>query len=147
MAEPDDVGNIVWEDEALGLAGSSYDKAIASTTREREWVISAWAPTHLAVLLAKWFWKDDKPDVGAKKVWLDTCRYLYLPRLATEDVFASTVRDGIKRREWFGYAAGAKDGGYSGHRVRQLRHHLHRRQLAAHPPRHGPRSSGEADGW
>jgi predicted AAA+ superfamily ATPase len=114
MAEPDDVGNIVWEDEALGVAGSSYDKAIASTTREREWVISAWAPTHLAVLLAKWFWKDDKPDVGAKKVWLDTCRYLYLPRLATEDVFASTVRDGIKRREWFGYAASAKDGGYQG---------------------------------
>lgn len=114
MAEAEAVGTVVWEDEALNLSGSNYDKAIAATTKEREWVISGWAPTHLATLLARWFWKDGKPDVVAKKVWLDTCRYLYLPRLASEDVFVSTVRDGVSQHEWFGYAASAKDGAYQG---------------------------------
>jgi predicted AAA+ superfamily ATPase len=114
MAEADAVGTVLWEDEALNLAGSTYDKAITTTTREKEWVISAWAPTHLATLLAKWFWKEGKPDVGAKKVWLDTCRYLYLPRLASEDVFVSTVRDGVAHRDWFGYASSVKDGAYQG---------------------------------
>lgn len=102
-----------WEDEALNLS-SSYDKAIAQTTREKEWVIGAWAPLHLAELLKRWFWKD-KPAVSAKKVWLDTCRYLYLPRLASDDVFLGTMRDGVSHQDFFGYAANQKDGdGYQG---------------------------------
>jgi predicted AAA+ superfamily ATPase len=110
--EPDSL-ETRWEDEALNLS-SSYDKAIAQTTREKEWVIGAWAPLHLAELLKRWFWKD-KPAVSAKKVWLDTCRYLYLPRLASDEVFLGTMRDGVSHQDFFGYAANQKDGdGYQG---------------------------------
>jgi len=108
MQEPDtsgDVAKLLWEDEALTLSGSNYDKAITAAVREKEWVISAWAPTHLAGLLTRWFWKDDVLAVVARKVWLDTCRYLYMPRLLTQDVFIQTIRDGVARSEWFGYAA------------------------------------------
>ena len=45
---------------------------------------------------------------------LDTCRYLYLPRLASDAVFVDTVRDGAAHRDCFGYAAGTKDGAYQG---------------------------------
>ncbi len=113
--EADKLGEVTWEDEALALSGSSYEKAIQSAAREREWVILAWAPPHLHALLTRWFWKDDKPAAPALKVWLDTCRYLYMPRLQSSDVFASTIRDGIAHREWFGYAAAAKEEGkYAG---------------------------------
>lgn len=118
MQEPDVPNKIVWEDEALNLSGGSYDKAITSATREKEWVISAWAPTHLHALLTRWFWKQGDagmPAVGAKKVWLDTCRYLYLPRLVDDEVFTTTIRDGVGHRDFFGYAAGHRDGdGYQG---------------------------------
>jgi hypothetical protein len=83
--------------------------------RDREWVIVAWAPPHLHALLTRWFWKDDQPAVSANKVWLDTCRYLYMPRLRDAEVFAATIRDGIAHQDWFGYAAAAKEGGtYAG---------------------------------
>ena len=105
------LSKVAWEDEALSLAGSSYEKAIATTTKEKEWVISIWAPTHLRALLDKWFWKDGQVSVGAQRSWLDTCRYLYMPRLATEDVFARAVHDGVQREEWFGYAAAERQPG------------------------------------
>ncbi len=105
---------IEWEDEALGLSGSTYEKAITTATRDKEWVIPSWGPMHLAALLKQWFWKDDQPAIGAKKVWLDTCRYLYMPRLTTEDVYVQTVRDGAGHKDWFGYAAGKDGNDYQG---------------------------------
>jgi predicted AAA+ superfamily ATPase len=113
MQDPESEGGlstVVWEDEALSLAGSSYDRAIETATREREWVIKAWAPPHLGALLAKWFWKAEKPSVSITKVWFDTCRYLYMPRLVSADVFTQTVRDGVAHKDWFAYAAAEKDG-------------------------------------
>ncbi len=111
---PDGLTKILWEDETLSLSGSTYDKAIDAATREREWIISAWAPPHLHTLLAKWFWKPDKPAVSSNKVWLDTARYLYMPRLQSSDVFLQTVKDAIAHKDWLGYASGEKDGGYEG---------------------------------
>ena len=107
----DGLSKVTWEDETLSLAGSSFDKEIVRATREREWVITAWAPPHLGALLGKWFWKGDRATAPAMKVWLDTCRYLYMPRLQSADVFLQTVRDGVGHTDWFAYAAGAKDGG------------------------------------
>ena len=112
--EPDGLTKVRWEDETLSLAGSTYDKAIDAVTREREWVIGAWAPPHLHGLLAKWFWKPDGPAVSCGKVWLDTARYLYMPRLRSADVFVQTVKDAIVHRDWLGYASGGKDGVYEG---------------------------------
>jgi hypothetical protein len=118
MQDPEAEGGltrVVWEDETLALRGSSYDKAIETTTRDREWIIRAWAPAHLRGLLAKWFWKADKPAVSANKVWLDTCKYLYLPRLQSSDVFLKTIKDGVLHKEWFGYAGAEKaPGTYEG---------------------------------
>ena len=117
MQDPEAEGGlstVCWEDEALSLAGVNYDIAITNAVRDKEWVIKAWAPIHLRDLLQKWFWKEGQPDAPANKVWLDTCRYLYMPRFSSGEVFISAVSEGIKSNEWFGYAA-AKDGkGYKG---------------------------------
>jgi len=112
---PDGLTKIRWEDEALNLSGSTYDKAITAAVREKEWVIAAWAPTHLASLLSRWFWKDDAPAVGVRKVWFDSCRFLYMPRISTQEVFLQTIRDGVAHKDWFAYASGSeKDGRYTG---------------------------------
>lgn len=108
MQDPDTASGpatLTWEDESLSLAGSSYERAIDSVTKEREWIIRMWAPAHLKSLLGKWFWKNDKPSAQTSKVWQDTCRYLYMPRLASSEVFLETIRDGLMSKEWFGYAA------------------------------------------
>jgi predicted AAA+ superfamily ATPase len=108
MQEPDTASGpakIVWEDETLALAGSTYERVLDSVTKEREWIIRMWAPAHLRALLSKWFWKDERPSASTSKVWHDTCRYLYMPRLSSSEVFLETVRDGLLSTEWFGYAA------------------------------------------
>ena len=83
-------------------------KAIEAVTREREWVVKGWAPAHLATLLGRWFWKADRPSVSTQKVWLDTCRFLYMPRLLTAEVFLDAVREGTAFRDFFGYAGRAR---------------------------------------
>jgi uncharacterized protein len=108
------ISSTTWEDEALTLAGTTYDRAIEAITRDREWVIKAWAPPHLGALLTQWFWQNERGAVLANKVWLDTCRYLYLPRLASSEVFLQTLRDGVLHPDWFAYAASEKDGQYEG---------------------------------
>jgi hypothetical protein len=101
-----------WEDETLSLAGGvSYEKAIETAAKEREWVIKTWAPIHLHSLLAQWFWKDDRPAVSLTKVWLDTCKYVFMPRLASSEVFLQAIRDGVQHKEWFAYAASEKEPG------------------------------------
>jgi len=111
MQDPDadeGVSRVLWEDDALALQGSTYEKAIEAVTREREWVVKGWAPAHLATLLARWFWKADRPSVSTQKVWLDTCRFLYMPRLLTAEVFLEAVREGAAFRDFFGYAGRAR---------------------------------------
>lgn len=116
MQEADDGGvtQVSWEDETLQLSNTPYDKAIERATHDKEWVISGikgWAPKHLHDLLAKWFWKDDRPSVSVRKVWLDLCKYLYMPRLASSDVFVATIKDGIRHKDFFGYAGSEKSPG------------------------------------
>jgi hypothetical protein len=105
------VGAIEWEEATLELASGGYEKAIEAVCREREWIIGAWAPAHLAALLTRWFWKADRPIVSLSKVWNDMGRYLYFPRLSNSDVFLKTVRDGIEHVEYFGYAGSRRDDG------------------------------------
>jgi uncharacterized protein len=110
---PDGLAKIAWEDEALEIGGKPYEAAIESAVRDREWVIRQWAPPHLETLLSRWYWKD-KAAVSANRVWLDSCKYLYMPRLHTGQVFADAVRDGVAKKDWFGYAARETERGLEG---------------------------------
>ncbi len=113
---PDGLTTVHWEDEALSLSGgAAFEKEIERVTRDREWVIQAWAPPHLRDVLVRWFWKDDRPAASAQKVWLNTCAYLYFPRLQKQDVFVRTISDGVLHEDFFAYATGEKaGGGYEG---------------------------------
>ena len=60
-------------------------------------------------MLNKWYLKNDTPDVIAQKVWQDMCHYLYLPRLANDDVLRNAISTGVESDDYFGYAS-AKEG-------------------------------------
>ncbi len=55
-------------------------------------------------------WKD-ADYVGLAQVWDYLCRYCYLPRLQDSDVLLGAVGDGIKTRDYFGYAGRVDEGG------------------------------------
>ena len=81
---------------------------------DNELLISRWSPIHLATMLKGWFWKDGRTDINALQVWQQTCNYVYLPRLLNSPVFQNAISDGIKSRDFFGFAAGKEGDQYKG---------------------------------
>ena len=76
---------------------------------EEEFIIQKWSPLLLKDHLVKHYFKDGKTDFSARRVWLDCCDYLQMPRILNEGVFERTVIDGVNKGDYFGFADG-KDG-------------------------------------
>ena len=98
-----------WDVAQVSPAAANLVQEIETKLREEEWVIYEWSPIHLRNMLKKWYLKNDTPDVIAQKVWQDMCHYLYLPRLANDDVLRNAISAGVESEDYFGYAA-AKEG-------------------------------------
>jgi uncharacterized protein len=101
-----------WEHFALNTGAPSLTKEIEHVMTEHELLITKWAPVHLDTLLRSWFWKDGVTEVGAQDVWQKTCQYLYMPRLRDSNVFASTLVEGARSRDFFGLSQGKRDDKY-----------------------------------
>ena len=100
---------LTWEAVSVSPAAQNLVAEIENTLREEEWLISEWSPIHLRNMLQQWYLKDGVTEVGALKVWQDSCHYLYLPRLVNDNVFKNAVTSGLDSEDYFGFASG-KDG-------------------------------------
>jgi predicted AAA+ superfamily ATPase len=98
-----------WESVSVSPAAQNLVAEIENTLREEEWLISEWSPIHLRNMLQKWYFKDGVSDIGALKVWQDSCHYLYLPRLVNDHVYKDAINSGLGSDDYFGFASG-KDG-------------------------------------
>ena len=102
--------------EAMRIAGGQENPVTkaAKKVRTSELLIARWSPELLRIELDRWLWQD-APHVSLKRVWEVLTTYLYLPRLQNADVVLDTIREGIRSRDFFGYANGiAADGRYQG---------------------------------
>jgi predicted AAA+ superfamily ATPase len=103
------------EEFPLGTAGSSVQNELERICSENELIIDAWSPIHLRdSVLKKFYWKPDKPAIGALTVWEDMQRYFYLPRLRNLGVYDHTVQAGAASKDFFGTAYGAEGDKYEG---------------------------------
>ncbi|MBN2361667.1 MAG: ATP-binding protein [Deltaproteobacteria bacterium] len=86
----------------------------AKKAKAEEHLIAQWSPALLRMELDRWLWKD-QPYISVEKLWEHLCTYCYLPRLVTVDVLRQAMRDGVRSKDYFGYATSiAKDGKYQG---------------------------------
>jgi hypothetical protein len=109
------IGSVFWEEASLPTGQANFASAITKSATDSEWLITEWAPIHLATALKRFYWKEDSPHAEAPRIWSDTCRYVYLPRLSRKAVFEETMHEGIKFEDYFAYAEGADpDEGYTG---------------------------------
>lgn len=100
---------LIWEAVSVSSAAQNLVAEIENKLKEEEWLISEWSPIHLRNTLQQWYLKDGVTEVGAMKVWNDSCNYLYLPRLINGDVFQNAITSGLDSEDYFGFASG-KDG-------------------------------------
>lgn len=103
-----------WEVTAVSPSAPNLVQAIETTLREEEWLIFEWSPIHLRNMLQRWYLKDGVAEVGALKVWQDTCHYLYLPRMVNDSVFRNAIIEGVKSTDYFGFASGREGERYLG---------------------------------
>ncbi len=77
-------------------------------------LIRTWAAIHLKRELDQWVWKDGQPHVTLKQVWTYLATYPYFSRLRDEEVFKEVVRNGVRTKDYFGYADGFDGDRYLG---------------------------------
>lgn len=77
-------------------------------------LIRTWSAIHLKIELDKWIWKDGQSHVTLKQVWTYLATYPYFSRLRDEEVLKEVVRNGVRTKDYFGYADGLDGDRYLG---------------------------------
>lgn len=101
---------ISWEVFPLNAGAANLTQEVERVLTENELVITRWAPVHLQRLLDKWYWKDDRKEVSTKLFWEDTSKYLYLPRLQSEEALMTAMALGAESTDFFAYAQAIRPG-------------------------------------
>lgn len=106
--------NLIWEVATVGYGAGTPISSIENKLKEEEWVISKWSPIHLSRVLKQWYFKEGASEIVTKKIINDFASYLYLPRLANEDVLSDAIQQGVMSEDFFGYARGKEGSRYLG---------------------------------
>lgn len=101
---------VAWDITRIAGGTESYVNRAAKKLRTSEQLITRWSPALLRMDLDRWLWKDIQ-HISVKKLWEYLCTYLYLPRLRDVEVLLDAMRDGVRGRDFFGYAAAVGDDG------------------------------------
>jgi hypothetical protein len=105
------------EIHALNTSGSgSVTGELERVCNDNELIIREWAPTHLHTELQKLYWKEGKTAFGAMAFWEDSQKYVFLPRLKSQEVLVRAIRKGAESREFFGTAEGMTGDNFVGFR-------------------------------
>jgi hypothetical protein len=83
---------------------------VSKKLHSEEQLIMKWSPATLQMELDRLLWKD-QPHIIIRKLWEYLCTYLYLPRLANEDVLLNAIVAGSHSMDYFGYADMVDDNG------------------------------------
>jgi len=106
----DGTGPVTLETTRIAGGNETCLAKAAKKLRSAEQLITRWSPALLRMELDRWLWKD-QPHIGIKKLWECLTSYCYLPRLRDADVLLDAVREGIRSRDYFGYATSVNDKG------------------------------------
>ncbi len=104
----------VWTSYKLSDEENLVLKA-ADIAKENDCGIEKYAPQFLKDILNQYFWKDsNRRELQIKYLWDNFfSRYLYLPKLANEQVLLDTIQEGVNRN-LFAISSGVEDGEYTG---------------------------------
>ncbi len=107
-------GPIAWEATRIAGGNETYIAKATKKLRSAEQLIIRWSPALLKMELDRWLWKD-QPHIELKKLWECLTSYCYLPRLRDSEVLLDAIREGIRGRDYFGYATSVgEQGRYQG---------------------------------
>jgi hypothetical protein len=101
----------------LNTDEATLESEIEQVCINNELVITAWPPIYLRDKLKKYYWKSNKPVVGAMAFWDDTLHHPYLPRFKDRSVLEQAIVEGTSSRDFFGTAYVYHDGKFDGFKL------------------------------
>lgn len=104
MQEKADEPSITWTASRINSTDkdSLPDQACKKLVSDEQLIIK-WSPARLKMELDRLLWKN-QPHLGIRKLWEYLCTYLYLPRLAREDVLLNAIVAGLHSKDYFAYS-------------------------------------------
>lgn len=104
MQEKPDEPAITWIASRINSSDkeSLPDKACKKLVSDEQ-LVTKWSPARLKMELDRLLWKN-QPHLVIRKLWEYLCTYLYLPRLANEDVLLNAIVAGLHSKDYFAYA-------------------------------------------
>jgi len=88
----------------------SFIARASKKVRSEELLIIRWSPALLKNELDKFLWKDKK-HIEMKQLWQYFSSYPYLPRLKDSSVLIECMKEGLRSKDFFGYASSVDDKG------------------------------------
>lgn len=113
-----DLRTVIWDSTSIRGGQDSVLVRAARKMQQNAQLITQWAPNLLLMELDKLLWKD-KNEISIGELWKLLGTYCYLPRLASFDVLASAIQNGVNSEDYFAYADGVSDGRYLGLKYNQ----------------------------
>lgn len=113
-----DLKTIIWDEISIRGGTDSIVVKAAKKMQQNEQLITQWAPALLKMHLDNLLWQD-RNEINVGDLWKLLCTYCYLPRLASYDVLATAIQNGVNSEDYFAYADGINDGKYTGLKFNQ----------------------------
>ena len=82
----------------------SFISRASKQAKNEELLITKWSPALLNNELDKWLWQHSK-HINTKQMWEYFASYPYLPRLKDSSVLTECIKEGLRSRDFFGYAS------------------------------------------
>ncbi len=95
---------IVLECKRVTKGEGSFVSRASKQARNEELLITKWSPALLKNELDKRLW-NNKQYVNVKQLWDYFASYPYLPRLKDSEVLVESIKEGLRSRDFFGYAS------------------------------------------
>lgn len=110
IPKQDGTGPLQWDIQRITNGDDSIVARASKRAVKNDQLLVTWAPVLLKMELDKWLWKD-VPHINIKQLWEYYCNYPYLSRLRDESVLIKTVQEGLRSKEFFGYAQAVDESG------------------------------------
>jgi predicted AAA+ superfamily ATPase len=111
IQERPDEATITWTPYRInGSNKETLPERVSKKLVSNEQLIIGWSPARLQMELDRLLWKD-VPHLSVRRLWEYLCTYLYLPRLANENVLIKAISEGLHSIDYFAYADSVDDTG------------------------------------
>jgi hypothetical protein len=90
--------------------GHFIQRAVNQLSRDTT-VYTQWSPDGLLHELEKWNLFKEESHISLKQLWEYFASYSYLPRLESDQILIQAITQGLKSKDYFGYAGSVSDSG------------------------------------